>query len=209
MLTAWHLSLIHTSQGSAGRCLKCSHHRISLHGLLTRERQNVKMLAKEQLMSYSCLFFLLKKPLNVEVLSSPHKKSREHHQSPGFKGRGSQASLSKALPTETAAGWLQGTIIIQVASSVVSNSCLGSKSQSSQEECALGIVEADPKGVCAGDPACLNVQSVRCDYGFPSPWNVWVTVGPSRTSPGSHQSFMPGIRPVSVTGNIPPVLNSK
>lgn len=55
------------------------------------------MLAKEQLMSYSCLFFLLKKPLNVEVLSSPHKKSREHHQSPGFKGRGRQASFSKAL----------------------------------------------------------------------------------------------------------------
>lgn len=97
MLAAWHLSLIHTSQGSAGRCLKCSQHRISLHGLLTRERQNVKMLAKEQLMSYSCLFFLLKKPLNVEVLSSPHKKSREHHQSPGFKGRGRQASFSKAL----------------------------------------------------------------------------------------------------------------
>lgn len=79
-------------------------HRISLHGLLTCERQKVKMLAKEQLMSYSCLFFLLKKPLNVEILSSPHKKSHEHHQSPGFKGRGRQASLSKALLTETAAG---------------------------------------------------------------------------------------------------------
>lgn len=64
-------------QGSAQRCLECSHHRVSLHGLLTRERQNVKMLAKGQLVSYSCLvfcffflFFLLKKPLNVEVLSS-------------------------------------------------------------------------------------------------------------------------------------------
>lgn len=46
------------------------------------------MLAKEQLVSYSCLFFffLLKKPLNVEVLSSPRRKSSEHHQSPGFKG---------------------------------------------------------------------------------------------------------------------------
>lgn len=61
----------------------CSHHRVPLHGLLTRERQNVKMLAREQLRSYSCLFFLLKKPLNVEVLGSPHKKSREHHQSQG------------------------------------------------------------------------------------------------------------------------------
>lgn len=90
-------------QGSAGRRLKCSHHRISLHGLLTHERQNVKMLAKEQLVSDSCLF-LLKKPLNVEVLSSPRRKSREHHQSPGFKGRGRHASLSKALLTETAAG---------------------------------------------------------------------------------------------------------
>lgn len=127
----------------------------------------------------AAFFFLLKKPLNVEVLSSPHKKSREHHQSPGFKGRGRQASFSKALPTEKAVGWLQGTVIIQVASSVVSNSCLGSKSQSSQEECVPGIVKADPRGVCAGDPACLNVQSVRCDYGFLSPWNVWVTVGPS------------------------------
>lgn len=59
--------------GSAERCLERSHHRTSLHGLLTRERQNVKMLAKEQLVSYSCLvfcFFLLKKPLNVEVSSS-------------------------------------------------------------------------------------------------------------------------------------------
>lgn len=54
------------------------------------------MLAKEQLVSYSCLFFfLLKKPLNVEVLSSPRRKSREHHQSPGFKG-GADASVSKA-----------------------------------------------------------------------------------------------------------------
>lgn len=63
-------------QGSAERCLECSRRRVSLHGLLTWERQNVKMLAKEQLVSYSCLvfcfvlFFLLKKPLNVEVLSS-------------------------------------------------------------------------------------------------------------------------------------------
>lgn len=97
MLTAWHLRVLSTPhQGSAGRCLKCSHHRLSLHELLTRERQNVKMLAEEQPVSYSCLFFfLLKKPLNVEVLSSPRRKSREHHQSPGFKGR-ADASLSKA-----------------------------------------------------------------------------------------------------------------
>lgn len=63
--------------------------RVSLHRLLTRERQNVKMLAKQQLVSYGCLFFfffLLKKPLGVGVLSSPRRKSREHHQSPGFKG---------------------------------------------------------------------------------------------------------------------------
>lgn len=78
-------------QGSTRWRLRCSHHGISLHELLTRERQNVKMLAKEQLVSYSCLFFfffLFKKPLNVEVLSFPRRKSREHHQSPGFKGGG-------------------------------------------------------------------------------------------------------------------------
>lgn len=54
------------------------------------------MLAEEQPVSYSCLFFfLLKKPLNVEVLSSPRRKSREHHRSPGFKGR-ADTSLNKA-----------------------------------------------------------------------------------------------------------------
>lgn len=95
-------------QGSAGRCLKCSHHRISLHGLLTRERQNVKMLAKEQLVNDSCLFFLFKKPLNVEVLSSPRRKSGEHHRFPGFQGRGRHASLSKGPWAQTAAGWLSG-----------------------------------------------------------------------------------------------------
>lgn len=70
--------------------------------------------------------------------------------------------------------------------SAVSNSCLGSKSQSSQEECELGAVEADPKGVCAGDPACLNSQSVRCDYGFPSPGMSelqWGPAGPGQARP--------------------------
>lgn len=151
-----------------------SHPRIPLHGLLTRERQNVKMLAREQLVSYSCLFFLLKKPLNVEVLSSPHKKSREHHRSPGFQGRGRRASF----PTEKAASWLQETVIVQAASSVVSNNCLGSKSVFSRRVCARDSGGWSHRCVCR-DPACLNVQSVRCDYGFPSPWNVWVTVGPS------------------------------
>lgn len=82
-------------QGSVG-CRRCSRRRSTLHGLLTRERQNVKMLAKEQLMSYSCLFFLLKKPLNVEILRSPRRKSREHHQSPG--SRAGQTSLSPRGP---------------------------------------------------------------------------------------------------------------
>lgn len=58
MLTAWHFSLTHTSPKLCGAMpLSCSHHRISLHRLLTRERQNVKMLAKKQLVSYSCFFF--------------------------------------------------------------------------------------------------------------------------------------------------------
>lgn len=81
-------------QGSAERCLKRSHHRISLHGLLTCERQNVKMLAKEQLMSYSCLvfFFLLKKPLNVEVLSSLAGRVVSTISPPEFKGGGRRGS---------------------------------------------------------------------------------------------------------------------
>lgn len=69
---------------------------------------------------------------------------------------------------------------------MVFNSCLGSESRSAQEEYGLGIVEADPKGVCGGDPACLNVQSVRCDYGFPSLgmselW--WDPAGPGQAGP--------------------------
>lgn len=61
MRTAWHLSLIHTSPRLCRVMPQSSHHRVSLHRLLTRERQNVKMLAKEQLVSYSCLFFFLVK----------------------------------------------------------------------------------------------------------------------------------------------------
>lgn len=35
--------------------------------------KSVKMLAEKQLVSHSCrFFFLVKKPLNVEVIGSPH-----------------------------------------------------------------------------------------------------------------------------------------
>lgn len=170
MLTAWHLSLIHTSPRLCGAMPQMFPPQNFSARALNMWKAKCENAGKRAAHELQLPFFLLKKPLNVEVLSSPRRKSHEHHQSPEFKGRGRHASLSKALPTEPAAGWLQGTVIVQVASrSVVSNSCLGSKSQSSQEECELRIVEADPKGVCAGDPACLNVQSVRCDYGFPPP----------------------------------------
>lgn len=93
-------------QGSAERCLKRSHHRISLHGLLTCERQNVKMLAKEQLVSYSCLvfFFLVKKATECGGLKFPCRKSREHHQSPRVQGRG-QTWLSARPPEGDGGRW--------------------------------------------------------------------------------------------------------
>lgn len=79
MRTAWNLSLIHTSPRLCRAMPQSSHHRVSLslHRLLTRERQNVKMLAKEQLVSYGCLFFfffLVKKPLSVGGLKFPSQE---------------------------------------------------------------------------------------------------------------------------------------
>lgn len=136
----------------------------------------MKMLAKEQLVSYSCLvfffffFFLLKMPLNVEVLSSLAGRVVSTISPPEFKGggrRGSQQGPWKG----TVGGGLRGTVTQIASGRVVSNSSLGSQSQSAREEHELLTVEADPQGV-GGDPACLNVQSVRCDYGFPYPWNV-------------------------------------
>lgn len=152
----------------------------------------------------AAFLFLLKKPLNVEVLSSPHKKSCEHHQSPGFKGRGRQASFGKALLADSKGP--SSSRLLQVW--IPTTSCLGSKSQSSQEECELGIVEADPK-VCVQGP-CLP-KCPECEVWLWLPISLeclrYSGIQPDLTR--SHQSFMPGIRPKSVTGNIPPVLTGE
>lgn len=106
----------------------------------------------------------------MEVLSSLAGRVVSTINPPEFKGggrRGSQQGPRKG----TAGGGLRGTVTQIASGRVVSSSSLGSQSQSAREERELLTVESDPQGV-GGDPACLNVQSVRCDYGFPYPWNV-------------------------------------
>jgi hypothetical protein len=80
MLTAWHLRRTRTSQGSVHGASSVPA-RVAWCWLLHVKGKNVKMLAKSS-SGAAAAFSLVKKPPNVEVLSSPHRKSREHHQSP-------------------------------------------------------------------------------------------------------------------------------
>lgn len=137
--------------------------------------KNVKMLAEEQLVNHSCLFFFLgkKKPLNVEVIGSPHAGRVLSTISPQGSGWGRQLVQQGPGPRGPQAD-LKGPSFRLFQEERFPTVALVPSHGPLQASVNSGAVAAVPKvRVYVGGRTLLSTYpECRCDCGFPYPWNV-------------------------------------